>query len=103
MRALHYSSIEHTDLSTTLNDAKKAGVISAKEYDLLNNTTLLRAHAFCFSFYMLSVFLFIPVFLPLHEMDFAASMPPNATDYLARKQALHKKTENRSGAHLRHL
>ena len=55
MRALHYSSIEHTDLSTTLNDAKKAGVISAKEYDLLNNTTLLRAHAVYLSYYALSV------------------------------------------------
>ncbi len=54
MRALRYSSTSHTNLSTTLEDARKVGVISTKEYDLFNSTTLLRAHAVYISYYALS-------------------------------------------------
>ncbi len=54
MRALRYSSTAHTDLSTTLSDAKAAGLLTAREYDLLNTSTLLRAHLVYISYYALS-------------------------------------------------
>ena len=54
MRALRYSSTAHTDLSTTLNDAKSAGLLNASEYDLLNRTALLRAHLVYLSYYALT-------------------------------------------------
>lgn len=54
MRALKYSSTAHTDLSTTLNDAKNTGVLTAGEYQLLTSEPLLRAHVVYLSYYALS-------------------------------------------------
>ena len=54
MRALGYSSIDHSDLSTTLADAKKAGLLTEGEYKMLTSSTLLRAHVVYLSYYMLS-------------------------------------------------
>ena len=54
MRALRYSSTAHTDLSTTLGDAKTVGLLTAKEYDLLTSSALLRAHLVYISYYALS-------------------------------------------------
>lgn len=54
MRALRYSSTEHTDLSTTLGDAKNVGLLTAGEYDLMNSAALLRAHLVYVSYYALS-------------------------------------------------
>ena len=54
MRALRYSSTAHTDLRTTLSDAQKVGLLTTKECDLLNSTTLLRAHLVYVSYYALS-------------------------------------------------
>lgn len=53
MRAMGYSSIEHSDLSTTLSDAKKAGLLTDGEYKMLTSSTLLRAHVVYLSYYML--------------------------------------------------
>ena len=54
LRALGYSSTSHTDLSTTLNDARTAGVLTRGEYNSLRSTTLLRAHLVYISYYALS-------------------------------------------------
>lgn len=54
LRALGYSSTSHTDLSTTLNDARTAGVLTSGEYNSLRSTTLLRAHLVYISYYALS-------------------------------------------------
>lgn len=54
LRALGYSSTSHTDLSTTLSNAKTAGVLTSGEYDSLRSTTLLRAHLVYISYYALS-------------------------------------------------
>ena len=54
MRALRYSSTAHTDLSTTLEDAKNASVLTPKEFELLTSVPLLRAHLVYISFYAVS-------------------------------------------------
>lgn len=54
MRALQYSSIDHTDLSTTLSDAHDVGLLNDREYDTLTSTPLLRAHVVYLSYYALS-------------------------------------------------
>lgn len=55
MRALGYSSIEHSDLSSTLSDAKTAGILTEGEYEMLTSATLLRAHVVYLSYYALDV------------------------------------------------
>lgn len=55
MRALQYSSIDHTDLSTTLSDARQVGLLNDREYDVLTTTPLLRAHVVYLSYYALSM------------------------------------------------
>lgn len=54
LRALEYSSTDHTDLSTTMANAQAAGVLNRAEYDLLSSATFLRAHVVYLSYYALS-------------------------------------------------
>lgn len=54
LRAMGHSSIDHTDLSTTMDNAKSVGLLNGREYDLLSSATFLRAHVVYVSYYALS-------------------------------------------------
>ena len=55
MRALEYSSTEHTNLNDTLDNAVAVNLLTDAEHTLLSTSTLLRSHVVYVSYYALSM------------------------------------------------